>query len=1539
MTTWLCRIMAAVFTFNVLSPAELWAQTQRPSAGARLGQTAPIPTTEDIRAQVEEKFKDDVASAQQAYEEAKGVQELYNAINKLHAVMGTRAAEQSRRQADADRRRQREQERQNYYTQQADAVRVARPALSAAPVNLTPSFEAFAAKLNSGEMSVADLVLYLDPLEGGDLMSTVFAAEILGNSVDAMGSNEEDSTPEMSDFLLEVQLRALYRLKSLLGHKEGSSSYLMAVGSLRLLLLKVNEFFKRAGMPNPLFEAVGGASAASGSGKKARAQAPTEMVRVQGLDGHIMFVSRPVKGSSAGRVQIQAPEQLFSEALYRKMMNDFMAEVREYRDQDLNKEDSKYELMLLLLQYAVSYAMDFDPSQVTTMVGYFDKGPKKTDIEQQYTAVLNAILTTVFENVKFTPGSDKHSTAIRMFLDFSNPEKYSMPTRIFALEMASLLYNTQYQPKEVAAKNMPQSTGNTLFYGFTMNTSTVDDSLRHIFATRTVDIYAPLNRTHYLAIKDYGLDSDQMKVLADKLAHIYNGFANDDLKWDTSRFRDKRSYVLDRAEDGRSLILNDINSVPLLKPFGHGHMFELPDGSLKEISGFGRSSQGFWVEMNLTNGINPKKRSDEINMSMVMFLGEAVLWVFGGEIIGIAWRVTRGAMVALPKAVRAASLANKGRRALSFGIEIKKGVRYANLAYTTRLNGISVAATRVEEVRKPAAAAAEAASASAAPANALRLAPPPVTTAPAGTPLLGAAETAASASSSQAGWWGRTWSRIWPKKPYTVVEESVTSPITSMRGFRNSRGWWRGSRAPVDEWTVLIQEPGFSFQAATLSGPRAARLRNGIQNWDDWRYLMHSARTAEGKRLNFTTPLKPWSSLWNGIWKPMFGASTTAGTVQSEQRVMGITGRAFAQDAKKGVGEGVFDYWKYTEKGWVRINQKEFVELGEGLNAAAQTVPDYYAVLGVSRDATAQELKAAHRKLSKIYHPDKPTGSNELFREINEAWKTLGDDAARAAYDVKLASAPTKVGNIVLPESPEGVSLAITRNMGENVPGAFSPLSKTGNGLGFNSSNWGAVDVQLSQHLSQTGQLDVLGSKLVMADPLIGGTSANAVFFGSWAALDQAVNPFMQNWINQEGTAAIAGMQQKFGDAYDPALMAEDQRIADENLREMQEQGYNTASPSLYDTVTGAKQQSAMGALISFPVLASWHGLARTGLGNKIGLSSPFEAEQTRTILKIGADRIQTQRMVRKYQDVKTQQDFDAFYTTLQQAVKDAKQSYQTAFAQYKQMPGANLAALEKEVLGYFDEFTRTSAKIAGGSDTVVKKYNNLNAAWEAVIAKCPEFDEKLMLQTFAPQGEAAFFKQMISDWEKSWDSYKNDLYYYQIDQTNPEIIAKADVIFKNLIGQLRKLQKKRMSFSAKYQEVMGITSAAEDKIQALSESIKPAASAASELTLEDLRTMEASFINMAEAEAKQAGLALDAFFRAWRAEASAYYNDDTYTVEDLQMALNLLNSDKLEELDKLFIKANEAKTVQPAAETSTLSSEGLDELLPDETSAVFTGA
>ena len=63
---------------------------------------------------------------------------------------------------------------------------------------------------------------------------------------------------------------------------------------------------------------------------------------------------------------------------------------------------------------------------------------------------------------------------------------------------------------------------------------------------------------------------------------------------------------------------------------------------------------------------------------------------------------------------------------------------------------------------------------------------------------------------------------------------------------------------------------------------------------------------------------------------------------------------------------------------------------------------DYYSLLGLTRNATAAEIKAAYRKLAMKHHPDRNPGNKdaeEKFRKINSAYEALSDDKKRKLYD------------------------------------------------------------------------------------------------------------------------------------------------------------------------------------------------------------------------------------------------------------------------------------------------------------------------------------------------------------------------------------------------------------------------------------------------------------------------------------------------------------------------------------------------------------
>ena len=72
---------------------------------------------------------------------------------------------------------------------------------------------------------------------------------------------------------------------------------------------------------------------------------------------------------------------------------------------------------------------------------------------------------------------------------------------------------------------------------------------------------------------------------------------------------------------------------------------------------------------------------------------------------------------------------------------------------------------------------------------------------------------------------------------------------------------------------------------------------------------------------------------------------------------------------------------------------------------------NYYDILKINKQASQEEIKKAYRKLSMKFHPDKPTGDEEMFKKINEAYTVLSDKDKKTMYDLT----GNKNGNVGMP--------------------------------------------------------------------------------------------------------------------------------------------------------------------------------------------------------------------------------------------------------------------------------------------------------------------------------------------------------------------------------------------------------------------------------------------------------------------------------------------------------------------------------------------
>ena len=114
------------------------------------------------------------------------------------------------------------------------------------------------------------------------------------------------------------------------------------------------------------------------------------------------------------------------------------------------------------------------------------------------------------------------------------------------------------------------------------------------------------------------------------------------------------------------------------------------------------------------------------------------------------------------------------------------------------------------------------------------------------------------------------------------------------------------------------------------------------------------------------------------------------------------------------------------------------------------SLKDYYLILGVNKDTSAQDIKKAFRQLALRYHPDHNPGNvkeaEEKFKEINEAYEVLGDEKKRWQYDRLLDWPGYSRRTIIINDTPkDAADLDLVREMLQR----FADI-----GLEFRSSNY-----------------------------------------------------------------------------------------------------------------------------------------------------------------------------------------------------------------------------------------------------------------------------------------------------------------------------------------------------------------------------------------------------------------------------------------------------------------------------------------------------
>lgn len=692
MQSFFCRVLAVVFALNCVLPTpSAWAQARRPSGQKNTTGTTARPNVGAAVSQAANKqLPTQINQTRKHFEDrSRTYYQRFQDLDKLHQLKkkeaDNQAAEEKRAQEQAFADYQRDV--RSGAVMERDATYVA-PAAPVLPLQ-RPTNDVLDL-LAKDELTLQNMGDFIDPMGNTNdsfLMNTVYAAEALGNTVDYMlqavksGNADKAALEEFNNDLESVYLRMAYREGMLSSLPHESMIRTMAVGSLRIAMLKVHNYLLATQKSDPLVTS----QTLPGRGKPyTRTEYVEVMERKPGLDGQFFIVTKRVPKKVTDYVKQSV--SVFPPTHFKETQNKYFKEMAAAAQKGLEPSDEKYQDVVALADYATKYTLLSDPASVGILVKSFDKGVKDTDFKADNAPVVNQIIAGIVDEVRQEArGSQKWNNAMQFFKNFSDPKVYSLSTRVIALEAASVLMGNQ------AGKE----------------TSKGEFAFRKTFARRAADLYEPLQGSYY---KDYGLDSKQMQALSDKLADIYNQFATEPLKLEEYTNNGSKPVagikgLISPGEKGL-IIANDPNtSIPAIAPSNQGNMVQNPDGSIRMIYGYIYTSKGRWVEIAQHNGLNKAKVDKENAVAFFWFVGEAVLWVYGGTLIEAAsqaFRFARGAMLALPKALNAAAKSNKGRALLTFRVELTKAGRLASYTSKAVNNNVTMAVRYIETGKAPA---------------------------------------------------------------------------------------------------------------------------------------------------------------------------------------------------------------------------------------------------------------------------------------------------------------------------------------------------------------------------------------------------------------------------------------------------------------------------------------------------------------------------------------------------------------------------------------------------------------------------------------------------------------------------------------------------------------------------------------------------------------------------------------------------------------------------------------------------------------------
>lgn len=154
---------------------------------------------------------------------------------------------------------------------------------------------------------------------------------------------------------------------------------------------------------------------------------------------------------------------------------------------------------------------------------------------------------------------------------------------------------------------------------------------------------------------------------------------------------------------------------------------------------------------------------------------------------------------------------------------------------------------------------------------------------------------------------------------------------------------------------------------------------------------------------------------------------------------------------------------------------------------ATTGVRDYYEVLGVSKDATQEEIKKAYRRLARKYHPDANPDdprAEEKFKEISSAYEVLSDPEKRKQYDA---------GQTFFGHGAQGAGDFRTWQQGAPFGGDWADLFRDLFGGGFSTTGFGTPFGTATRQRAQRGEDLSVAVRLSFEDAMKGVTTRISV--------------------------------------------------------------------------------------------------------------------------------------------------------------------------------------------------------------------------------------------------------------------------------------------------------------------------------------------------------------------------------------------------------------------------------------------------------------